>query len=60
MTPHHANSLLIHWLLVALTLTLERLFRLRYLHRGVHPPLAAMQLLRRFRLSLGQPAPDTG
>ena len=57
---HHANSLLIHWLLVALTLTLERLFRLRYLHRGTHPPLAAMQLLRRFRLSLGQPAPDTG
>ncbi len=57
---HHANSLLIHWLLVVLTLTLERLFRLRYLHRGTHPPLAAMQLLRRFRLSLGQPAPETG
>ena len=57
---HHANSLLIHWLLVVLTLTLERLYRLRYRHRGTHPPLAAMQLLRRFRLSLGQPAPDTG
>jgi len=57
---HHENSLLIHWLLVVLTLTLERLYRLRYLHRGTHPPLAAMQLLRRFRLSLGQPAPDTG
>ena len=26
---HHANSLLIHWLLVALTLTIERLFRVR-------------------------------
>ncbi len=59
--PHHqANSLLIHWLVVALTLTLERLFRLRYLHRGTHPCLSAIELLRRFRLSLGLPAPDTG
>jgi len=57
---HHPNSLLIHWLLVALTLTLERLFRLRFLHRGAHPPLAAMALLRRFRLALGAAAPDTG
>jgi hypothetical protein len=56
---HHANSLLIHWLLVALTLTLERLFRVRYLHRGTHPPLSAMQLLWRFRLTLGPPTPDT-
>jgi len=59
--PHHqANSLLIHWLLVVLTLTLERLFRVRYLHRGTHPPLSAVQLLRRFRLTLGLPALDTG
>jgi hypothetical protein len=59
--PHHqANSLLIHWLLVALTLTLERLYRVRFLHRGTHPPLSAMQLLRRFRLTLGLPVPDTG
>jgi hypothetical protein len=57
---HHANSLLIHWLLVALTLTLERLYRVRYLHRGAHPPLSAMQLLRRFRRTLGLPVPDTG
>jgi hypothetical protein len=57
---HHANSLLLHWLLVALTLTLERLYRVRYLHRGAHPPLSAMQLLRRFRLTLGLPIPDTG
>jgi hypothetical protein len=59
--PHHqANSLLIHWLLVALTLTLERLFRVRYLHRGTHPPLAAIDLLRQLRFSLALPAPDTG
>ena len=57
---HHPDSLLIHWLLVALTLTLERLFRVRYLRRGAHPPLAAMDLLRRFRLALGTPARDTG
>jgi len=59
--PHHqGNSLLIHWLLVALTLTLERLYRLRFLHRGTHPPLSAMQVLRRFRLTLALPALDTG
>ena len=59
--PHHqANSLLIHWLLVALTLTLERLFRVRYLHRGTHRPLAAIDLLRQLRFSLALPAPDTG
>jgi hypothetical protein len=56
---HHANSLLLHWLLVLLTLTLERLFRVRYLHRGAHPPLSAMQVLRRFRLALGAPLPDS-
>lgn len=57
---HHANSLLIHWLWVAVTLTLERLYRLRYLHRGAHPALSAMHLLRRLRLSLSLPALDTG
>ena len=57
---HHANSLLIHWLVVVLTLTLERLFRVRYLHRGTHPPRSAMHVLRCFRLTLGQPALDTG
>jgi hypothetical protein len=37
--PHHdTNSLLLHWLLIFLTLCIERLYRLRYLHRGSHPP----------------------
>ncbi len=59
--PHHqANSLLIHWLLVLLTLTLERLYRLRFLHRGAHAPVSAITLVRRLRLSLGQPALDSG
>jgi Transposase DDE domain len=59
--PHHeANSLLIHWLCVAMTLTLERLYRLRYLRRGTHPPVSAITLVRRLRLSLGQPILESG
>jgi hypothetical protein len=58
--PHHeANSLLVHWLLVLLTLTLERLYRLRFLHRGAHAPVSAIALIRRLRLSLGQPVVDS-
>ena len=58
--PHHeATSLLIHWLLVILTLTLERLYRLRYLRRGRHRPVSAITLVRRLRLSLGQPVLDS-
>jgi hypothetical protein len=33
---HHATSVLISWLLVALAMTIERLYHLRYLHRGPH------------------------
>lgn len=56
-TPHHhANSLLLHWLLIFLTLCIERLYRLRYLHRGDHPPLSSIDLMRRLRLSVAQPA----
>jgi hypothetical protein len=57
ITHHHENSLLLNWLLIVLTLTLERLYRLRYLHRGSHPPYAAVDLLRLLRLSLSQPRP---
>lgn len=49
---HHPTSLLIEWLVVMLALTLERLYRLRYLHRGSHPPRAAIELVRAFWLSL--------
>lgn len=51
---HHPNSLLINWLLIALTLTLERLYRCRYLHRGTHDILQAISLLRLFWISLGR------
>ena len=52
---HDPNSLLIVWLLTCLALTLERLYRLRYLHRGTHPPLTAIDLLRLLFLALSPP-----
>ena len=52
---HHKHSLLMVWLLTCLALTLERLYRLRYLHRGVHPVRAAIDLLRLFLLGLSMP-----
>ena len=57
---HHDNSLLLEWLLTALALTIERLYRLRYLHRGSHPRLSAVELCRLLWLNLSQPlAPNT-
>lgn len=53
---HHPQSLLIVWLLTCLALTLERLYRLRYLHRGAHPARPAIELLRLLLLSLSRPA----
>jgi Transposase DDE domain len=54
---HHANSLLIAWLLNALALTIERLYRLRYLHRGSHPRLSAIELCRLLWLNLARSLP---
>ena len=54
---HHANSLLIGWLVILLALCLERLFRLRYLHRGSHPVRTAIELVRALRLSFGARPP---
>lgn len=57
---HHPNSLLIQWLLVFLALTVDRLYRLRYLHRGNHPVRSAIELTRLLWLALSPPAvPDT-
>ena len=53
---HHPNSLLLQWLITALALTIERLYRLRYLHRGTHPVHSAIELVRLLRLSLSRPA----
>jgi hypothetical protein len=49
---HHKRSLLLVWLLICLSLTLERLYRLRYLHRGGHPVRTAIDLLRLLQLGL--------
>jgi hypothetical protein len=57
---HHGNSVLIMWLLNALALTIERLYRLRYLHRGSYPRLSAIQLCRLLWLNLARSvSPDT-
>ena len=58
---HTPNSLLIHCLLTALALTLERLFRLRHLHRGGREPYAAIDLYTILISNLFAPAAyDTG
>jgi hypothetical protein len=59
--PHHQeNSLLLQWLLSALALTIERLYRLRYLHRGSHRRLSAIELCRVLWLNLARSlSPDT-
>jgi len=53
---HHENSLLVQWLITALALTIERLYRLRYLHRGNHRPHSSIKLVRLLWISLGRPA----
>lgn len=58
---HQANSILIVWLLIILAMAIERLYRLRYLHRGEHGLRSAMDLLTYLWLSLGSRSPpDTG
>jgi hypothetical protein len=54
---HECHSLLVVWLLTCLALTIERLYRVRYLHRGTHPVRAAIDLLLLLQLSLGRPVP---
>jgi hypothetical protein len=59
--PHHeAHCLVIFWLVLCLALTMERLFRLRFLRRGKHAPAAAVEFARTMWLALGRvPAWDT-
>ena len=57
---HHPNSMLLNWLLIALALVIERLYRLCYLHRGAHPIRSAIDLLNLLWLNLRLPcAPNT-
>ena len=52
---HERNSVLLNYLITLLALTIERLYRLRYLHRGTHAPHSAEQLCRLFWVSLSRP-----
>jgi hypothetical protein len=54
---HHANSLLIEWLLILLALAIERLYRLRYLHRGCHPQRSGAELCFALWVNLFRPRP---
>lgn len=55
----HAHSLLIGWLLAMLALTIERLYRLRYLHRGTDAPHSGAELLLILWVNLFRPPADT-
>lgn len=49
---HHKNSVLIAWLITLLAMVVERLYRIRFLHRGTHAVPSADQLCRLLWLSL--------
>ena len=52
---HEKNSVLLNYLITLLALTIERLYRIRYLHRGTHAPRSAEQLCRLLWVSLSRP-----
>lgn len=52
---HEQNSMLLIWLITFLAVMLERLYRIRYLHRGSHPRHSADQLCRLLWLGLSRP-----
>jgi len=54
---HQARSLLIRWLLAMLALTIERLYRLRYLRRGTHTPRSGAELVLTLWVNLFRPCP---
>jgi len=57
---HEPNSLLVCWLLILLALVIERLYRLRYLHRGDHGIRSAIHLADFLWLNLcGPPRLDS-
>ncbi len=56
---HEPNSILIVWLLILLAMVIERLYRLRFLHRGDHGIRSAMDLVTCLWLTLGTVLSDT-
>jgi hypothetical protein len=57
---HHPNSILAGWLLLPMALVIERLYRIRDLHRGTHRILSADQLCHVLWFGLSKPHLDTG
>lgn len=51
---HDANAVLVGWLLLLLSLVIERLFRLCFLHRGSHPTRSPADLRELLLLALGR------
>jgi hypothetical protein len=54
------NRILAGWLLLPMALVIERLYRIRYLHRGTYRAMSAGQLCRTLWLSLSHPGLNTG
>lgn len=54
---HDANALIVGWLLLLLSLVIERLYRLCFLHRGSRPRTSAADLVALLWLELRQPRP---
>jgi len=58
---HEPNSILIVWLLILLAMIIERLYRIRHLHRGEHGIRSAVDLCTYLWLTLGSRSPpDSG
>jgi predicted nicotinamide N-methyase len=49
---HHQNSMLVQWLLTFLAINIERLYRIRFLHRGAHPIMESIALWNALWFSL--------
>jgi hypothetical protein len=57
---HEPNALLVSWLLLLLAMLIERLYRVRYLHRGDHTVRSAIDLVYCLWLNLGRaPSPNS-
>jgi hypothetical protein len=41
---HQGNSMLVQWLMTFLAIDIERLYRIRFLHRGTHPIMESIAL----------------
>jgi len=54
---HEPNSILMVWLLILLAMVIERLYRMRHLHRGVHAIRSAADLWIFLWLTLGSRSP---